>query len=160
MKLGEGLNRRADLARKLAELRRRVAVSATAQEGEEPPEDPNELLDETFGVATELQKLVTAINLTNAHTAFDDSGATITEALAWRDRLAQEQGVIEAAIQGVGQDFRYSRSEIKTVSHVNVKDLRKQADERAKTRRELDTALQEKNWTVELEPTDGNLPVV
>ena len=41
-------------------------------------------------------------------------------------------------------------SEIKVKSTVNVRALQKQVDELAKQLRELDEAIQEKNWTTEL----------
>jgi hypothetical protein len=45
---------------------------------------------------------------------------------------------------------RRSTSEIKIKSTVNVRELQKQVDACAKTLRELDETIQEKNWTTEL----------
>jgi len=55
--------------------------------------------------------------------------------------------VADAATETIS---RYSRSEIKTVATVNVSALRKQLDEIARQRRELDTRVQEANWTIDL----------
>ena len=48
------------------------------------------------------------------------------------------------------QQDRYSKSEVKFKSTVNVADLQKQADELAKAYRELDVRIQEANWRVDL----------
>jgi hypothetical protein len=50
MKLAEALLLRADVQKKLASLRERVAKNAVAQEGDKPHEDPDKLLKESFGV--------------------------------------------------------------------------------------------------------------
>jgi len=55
--------------------------------------------------------------------------------------------VAEAA--SVKQD-RYSRTEIKYISLVNVKELQKQIDKLSKEFRELDTKIQGLNWTIDL----------
>ena len=49
MKLAEALQERADLNRKIEELRRRLGNVLLVQEGEEPAEDPTELLNELDG---------------------------------------------------------------------------------------------------------------
>ena len=46
MKLAEALQERADLNRRVADLRSRLSANATVQEGEQPAEDPGELLAE------------------------------------------------------------------------------------------------------------------
>ena len=56
-------------------------------------------------------------------------------------------GFLEAASSRVN---RYSRTEIKLVSTVNVTALRKQADEIAKARRDLDVQIQGANWMTDL----------
>ena len=45
---------------------------------------------------------------------------------------------------------RYSRSEVRFVPAVDVKALRDMADSAAKAYRELDTKIQQLNWTTEL----------
>ena len=46
MKLAEALQERADLNRRIEQLRSRLLNNAMKQEGEEPSEDPKELLKE------------------------------------------------------------------------------------------------------------------
>ena len=45
---------------------------------------------------------------------------------------------------------RYGKAEIRILPTVDVGDLRRRGDELARERRELDTVIQETNWTTEL----------
>ena len=85
MKLAEALQERADLNRKIEELRRRLTNVVLVQEGEDPAEDPAELLKELEGATGRLEQLMAAINLTNCRTKAD--GRTLTELIAKKDAL-------------------------------------------------------------------------
>jgi len=65
MKLAEALANRADLQRRLEQMRGRLQKSALVQEGESPPEDPEELLEETERLVSELEGYMRRINRTN-----------------------------------------------------------------------------------------------
>ena len=120
------------------------------QEGDKPPEDPAKLLDELREMADQLERLITAINLTNAGASLDD-GRSLTAALAKRDVIAVRQGVLRAAVEAVAQvQARYSRSEIRMARQLDVAAVRREIDELAKERRELDATIQEHNWTIDL----------
>jgi hypothetical protein len=150
--LGEALNRRADLQKRIAQLEDRLRACVLVQEGEEPPEDPGELLAEIDESCAELERLIAQINHTNASARLP-SGGTVTEALARRDVLTTRAGALRGAIREAsdrGLFGRYSRSEIRMVRQVNVAELQKHVDQLAKTRRELETELQEHNWTTPL----------
>ena len=150
MKLAEALATRADLQRRIEGMRARLRQSALVQEGEEPPEDPNELLSETEGMVSELERLVGGINRTNLSARLAD-GATITEALARRDALALRHGMLDALVRAASDRVpRYGRTEIRILPTVEVGPLRRRMDELAKERRELDTAIQAINWTTDL----------
>jgi hypothetical protein len=45
---------------------------------------------------------------------------------------------------------RYSRSELRYVSAVNIADIRKEADKLAQNCRQLDILVQQANWSHEL----------
>lgn len=150
MKLGEGLTIRSDLQKRIAQLANRLQASAVVQEGDSPPEDPQGLLRDLDDMSTELETLITAINLTNAASTLLD-GEPLTSALARRDVIALRQSVLRAAAEAVTQaQARYSRSEIRMTRQLDVAALRRQIDDLARERRELDTAIQERNWTIEL----------
>ena len=150
VKLGEALTIRADIQKRIAQLTGRIQASAVVQEGDAPPEDPARLLAELLQMSSELERLITAVNLTNAASRLPD-GQTITAALATRDVLALRQGVLRSAAEAVTQaQARYSRSEIRLTRQLDVAALRQEIDDLARQRREVDTAIQEHNWTTEL----------
>lgn len=150
MKLAEALTLRADLQKRVEQLRERLRLSALVQEGEQPPEDPAELLGEVERVLAELTALITRINRTNIATTLED-GTTLTEALARRDTLETHHSILETVADAASNKFdRYSRSEIRKVSAVDVAAIRKQLDRLAQQRRELDTRIQATNWATDL----------
>jgi hypothetical protein len=151
MLIGEALNRRADLTKRIGQLRDRVGASVLVQEGDEAPERAEDLLAELGVVCDELESLVARINHTNAGSRLS-TGETVTEALARRDVLELRRGGLRAAVSVAtgrgGQVF--SRSDVRMVRQIVVKDLQTQIDGFARERRELDTLLQQHNWTAPL----------
>jgi hypothetical protein len=150
MKLAEALLLRADIQKKLNSLQARAQKYAVVQEGERPAEDPKELLRQVDVVAAELQRLVFAINRANlTHTLRD--GQTLTEALARRDVLALRHRVLQSVAEACAKPpERYGVKEIRWVATVDVADLQKKVDDLAKEIRELNAAIQEVGWHVEL----------
>jgi hypothetical protein len=150
MKLAEALNARADAQKRLQQIRQRIQASARHQEGETPPEDPQDLLAEAGRVASDLERLISSINRTNVEIELEP-GMSMTEALAHRDVLGVRRAILVEAAQAssVRQD-RYSRSEVRFVAALDVRELHRQADELAKEYRELDAKIQAKNWEREL----------
>jgi Family of unknown function (DUF6847) len=150
MKLAEALALRADVQKRVEQMRERLRMSALVQEGDQPPEDPHALLEELERMLVDLTGLIARINRTNLATQLPDS-TSLTDALARRDTLALRQSVLKAVADAASARFdRYTRSEIRRVATVDVAALRRQLDEVAKQRRELDTAIQAANWTTEL----------
>ena len=148
MKLAEALLIRKDLQNKLNEIRSRLNNNAIVQEGETPAEDPEELLSQARQMISELQKLMTLINLTNARLVCD--GKTMTELLAERDCLKQEISMIRDFLDSASSTGRRARgSEIKVVSTVPVAEIQKMADSKSQQLRKLEMKIQELNWTSE-----------
>lgn len=151
MKIAEALLLRADMQKKLASLRERIARNAIIQEGESPHEDPQKLLNEATALLKEMEKLVFQINQTNASAKLPD-GRSLTAAIAHRDTLASQHSLLQHAIASTQREpDRYSVSEIKWISTLKVASLQKQADDIAKTLRELNAHIQETNWKHELQ---------
>jgi hypothetical protein len=150
VKLAEALAERSECQNRLEDLRKRMVRSARVQEGEQPSEDSNELLKEVERLFARVLELISAINRTNAKTAFDGK-QSISDAIAKRDATGKKRdfltGIADAA--STRQD-RYSKSEVKFVATISVTQLQKQADQLSKEFRELDTRLQELNWKTEL----------
>src|SRR5690242_15788585 len=125
MKLAEALILRADAQKRIQQLRERLARNARVQEGEQPSEDPQALLGELDQALDTFRDMVKRINRTNAITPFAD-GVSLTDALADRDALGIGKNAIDNLIQvAAQQNFRYGRSEIKSVVTVNVAALQK-----------------------------------
>jgi phage host-nuclease inhibitor protein Gam len=151
--LGEALNDRADLQKRIAQLGERLRANVLVQEGDQPAESPEELLAELDTACDELESLIARINRTNAASRVS-SGGTVTDALARRDVLAIRTSAIRSAIKEAtdrgGLFGRYSRSEIRMVRQIEVAALQRQADALSRARRELETELQQHNWTTPL----------
>lgn len=150
MKLADALILRADNQRRLEELKQRLLRVAKVQDGEKPAEDPEALLREIERTSNELESIIQKINSTNSSTQVED-GQTISDALATRDVLRLKFTVYRelAKAAAITQD-RYSRSEVKFKSTVDVAKIQSQADDLAKQHRELDAKIQEVNWLTEL----------
>ena len=150
MKLATALSERAELQRKLTELGGRLNNNAKVQDGETPAEDPGALLAELDGALTRLEELMARINLTNSRTSSAE-GVTVTELLARRDCLKKRVQYMRSFLDSASSRVdRYSKTEIRVVSTVDVPALQKQADAASKALRETDEKLQELNWTTEL----------
>lgn len=150
MKLAEALILRADCQKRAEQLKQRLLRNAKVQEGDKPAEDPKELAKEFERVSEELMQLTQRINRTNSATEFEP-GVTLTDALATRDVIRLKHAVYQELAQAATvTQARYSKSEVKFQSVVNVAGTQKQADELAREYRELDARIQEANWRTEL----------
>jgi len=155
MKLAEALVLRADVQKRIEQLRNRLRQSVLVQEGETPPENPQELLAEAERLTNELARLVARINRANLATTLP-GGAALTDALARRDALQTQYSLIETAAETASARIdRYGRSEIRKVATVDVGALRKQLERLAQERHELDTAIQATNWATEIGDETG-----
>ena len=149
MKLAEALQERADLNRKIEELRRRLANVILVQEGEEPAEEPAELLKELNAAIARLEYLMAAINLTNCRTKAN--GMTLTALIARKDALMVKLSSYRDLVYSASQNTNRARgTEIKVKSLLKAGDMQKVADQIAKEVRELDNLLQETNWKTKL----------
>lgn len=150
MKLAEALLERAGMQKRLAQLRTRATQNARVQEGDQPDEAPTALLAEFDRVAGELSALILRINRTNLEATLAD-GRTLTEAIARRDALAARRDTYLAVAQAAAARIdRFTRSEVKFVAALPVRDAQAAADDLARQFRQLDTAIQEANWANEL----------
>ena len=153
MKLAEALIQRADHQKRIEQLKQRIINNAKVQEGDKPAEDPNDLLAEVERIAAELVVLIQRINRTNAATPLAPDAVTIADAIARRDSLRLRHAVYTAAAEAavIRQD-RYSKSEVRFRSTVDVAEMQRTADDLARQIRELDTRIQEANWRIDLLP--------
>ena len=149
MKLAEALQERADLNRRIEQLRYRLNNNVLVQEGEKPLEDPAALLEELESSFTRLEWLIARINLTNC--AVKVEGRSLTELIARRDVLSLRAEAYRRLVEEASQNtHRATRTEIKILSAVDVPALQRQADGASRELRLLDNTLQATNWTADL----------
>ncbi len=150
MKLAEALVERKAAQEKIGELNERLQRVVLVQEGEQPAEQPAALLQELAEVAQRLEVLIVAINRTNDQALLPD-GRTIMAAIAQRDVVRMQIGVLDTLIRAAGSpQFRTRGSEIKFVVTLDIAQLQRDRDRLAKQYRELDTAIQAVNWSADL----------
>ena len=115
----------------------RLKNNARIQEGEEPAENPQELMEELNNHLNALETLIFRINKTNMVTLSE--GMRLTEMIAKKDVLALRISVLRSVAQSaMGSLERYSANEIRYVRTLDVADLQKQIDSYSRQLRELD----------------------
>ncbi len=141
---------RAKQAQKLNDLKGRIKASALAQEGTDPPENPGHLIEEYLTLSGEHRELVSQITATNAGTTIE--GQTLAAMLQEREELIRERNIYSfAASAASSQDiYRFTRSELKYVTTLNVAQLREDEETAGEKVRALDVKIQAANWSVEL----------
>ena len=150
MKLSEALSLRKDLEMRISGLTDRLENVVKVQEDDEPAESPEELMAELDRCLVQLELLIFNINTTNTKVV-DENGKSMTKLLAERDVLDKRISILRytfncASISG----DRYSRSEIRMVTMIDVKPLRKQLDKYSQQYRQLDNTIQRLNFCYDL----------
>ena len=149
MKLAEALQERSDINKRISELRRRLDNCLLVQEGEEPAEDPLDLLNELDSSTERLETLVASINETNCNTKVN--GMSLTEIIARKDALSLRHSAYKELVYTAGNNtYRARGTEIKVKAVIKAAELQKTVDSLAKEIRLLDNKLQETNWKTEL----------
>ena len=149
MKLAEALNLRADLQKKVAQIKERLSQNVKVQEGDVPAEAPEGLFTELDATLSQLEDLIVRINRTNQETVWE--GQTLTEMIAAKDILSMHLSVLRSSLEATNvRNDRYTRNEIKFVRTIDVTELQKRVDSLSKRIREMDSRLQQANWTVDL----------
>ena len=108
------------------------------------------LLEELDRSVKRLEELIAGINRTNSETRTERG--TLTELLARRDCLKLRAETYRNFLTAASSlTRRATRSEIRICSAVSVPEYRKKADSLARELRETDNAIQNANWTTELQ---------
>lgn len=150
MKLAEALLIRSDQQQKLASLKQRINANVLVQDGDQPSEDPNDLLKQAFAISQASQKLIYAIHQTNATSKLAD-GRTLLELLSKRDELVERHKILTSAISHTHRESdRYSAREVKWHKVIPVASLQKQADDISAQLRDLNVLIQASNWKIDL----------
>ena len=149
MKLAEALNLRADLQKRVAQIKERLNNNLKVQEGDAPAEAPEALFRELDATLAQLQEMIFRINRTNLATVWE--GRCLTDMIAEKDTLALRISVLREVLGNANvRNDRFSRNEIKFVRTIDIAALQKQIDGLSKQLRELDVRLQQANWMTDL----------
>ena len=150
MKLAEALILRTDSQKRLEQVKHRLLLNSKFQEGESPSEDPKDLEKELQHLLKQLKQLIQRVNRTNLLTPFDEQ-RSLGDALVERDLIGQERKIYSELLDRASvRHDRYSKTEIKFVTSINVKDTQKHVDELSLKFRLIDTRIQELNWLTDL----------
>ena len=143
------MNQRADLQKRIAQLRERLENNVKVQEGDQPAERPEDLFRELEASLQELETLIVRINRTNQETEWE--GKTLTGMIAAKDVLSLHLSTLRATLDAANvRSDRFSRNEIKFVRTVDINALQKKVDDLSRDLRELDSKLQQANWMTDL----------
>ena len=150
MKLAEALSIRKDLQKRIQQLEQRIKSNVKVQEGDEPLEDPNELMKELHSCLIQLEELIARINLTNIKTK-NAEGLSITQLIAKKDTLTTRIGILRNIYsEATNIVNRYSSSELRIECVIDAKQLSKQIDDYSSSLRKLDIEIQSLNFLTEL----------
>ena len=151
MKLAEALSLKKDLEKRISDLKERLDNAVRVQEGDEPADNPPELLAELNRCLEQLETLIYNINVTNMKVVNED-GKSMTKMLAERDVLTKRIGILRSTFnRAASYGDRYSRNEVRSVATIEAKPLRQELDKFSKQYRELDMTIQRLNFTYDLE---------
>jgi len=149
MKLAEALSLRKDVQKRIDQIKERLCKNVKVQEGEQPLEAPDTLFKELDACLKQLADLVYRINQTNMMTMVDDK--PLTYHMAQREVLAKRLAVLREIFNDASSlGDRYSRTEIKQVTTIDVAKLSKNIDALSKQYRELDYKIQAVNFQTDL----------
>lgn len=149
MRLAEALQERADLNRKIEQLRYRLENNVLVQEGEITAENPDALKRELDNAVERLYYLISHINLTNSTVKIQDM--TLTEMIARKDTLMIKLRTYREAVNtGSHATYRARGTEIKIRPAIDVVAWQFEMNLMAAEVRLLDNQLQEINWQTDL----------
>jgi hypothetical protein len=148
MKLAEGILQRADILKKNEHIQNRIRPNLIVTEDKKPQEDPIKLLAQLRSAIQDFESIVIRINKTNNKTMIDEK-TQLMAALAKRDALKLLAEKLRS-IQEAGQISHHS-STVNLKSTIDFAKLQVEIDQTGRAFRELDSKIQEINWTTELE---------
>lgn len=98
---------RADLQKKVAQLKERIKESAKVQEGDEPCGNLEELYKELDEAVVQLEDLIYRINITNVQIVQD--GDSLTRLIANRDVLSMRVKALKEVVNYVAANDKSQR---------------------------------------------------
>ena len=151
MKLAEALSERSALKDRMSMLSKRLQENAFVYEGDEPLDDPKEMLKELEMLTKRNEELVSSINMANANTKASN-GEVLAVLLARRDSLITKSQVLSKLLESNPHDPYSSRTKdtVRRVPVVDMRTVRLEMEEASKKAREIDALIQATNWNTEI----------
>lgn len=156
MKLAQALNLRKQHKEDMARLITLLKSQSVEVAGDPKPEKScGELIQAIMGLAEKQTALVQNINHTNTVSTLPFGGASLADALVKRNTIATMRLAMETLLQVESRERRgYDRAgnvvAIPTILALDLSKVRRIIDGAAREWRELDDAIQQANWTVDL----------
>jgi hypothetical protein len=165
MLLAEALAARKDVVKEIDALSRRLrAVVVRYEDQSAPADDPTDVERELVRSLDSLQTLTVRINQANNQTtlSFDGRELSMMEAVVLRERLVLEAKARREAVEAIEQAIgvsggrgwlggRRAKDDLREVPNIDLPAAREAADRTSEAVRRLDMAMQQRNWTTELE---------
>ncbi len=150
MKLAELLNERKAVKEEIKNIKDRLSLAVTMQEGDEKPvESPDELKNTLVELYIRHGDLIIKINNANIETRID--GKSLMQLISERDRhIAIANTLHDIAKEATPKHAVFSRNEIRYIPTIDIKMIRKEADDYSKIAREIDNKIQAANWNTEV----------
>jgi len=137
-------------------IQRRLEAVSLVEEGEKPVEDPSALLDKHLSTSERLESLAVKIASANQDNNVQFGGHTLTlsKALAKREQLRFRvnflRGFHESLVTGTRSRY-YGSDTGKITRIIHPSEIETQLNHASSDLRNLNSAIQEKNWTTDLE---------
>ena len=111
MLLAEALAERAEAQRRYEQLMQRLLRVVRVQEGDQPVEDPEELLVSANGILDRMDWLIRCVNKTNTQTMFDDKHTQARRRVPDIGHANPKDELGGGVDRGVGREERAAGSE-------------------------------------------------
>jgi ferritin-like metal-binding protein YciE len=150
MKIAEALINRADLQKKISQIKIRLSNNSKIQEGEKPTEEPKTLIQELDICLVQLEELIVSINKANINNIVEDK-KSIMDLIAAKEVLKLNISIKREFFNSASQLVQnYSKTEIKVYSTIDVVKVQKELDSLSQQLRKLEIKIQESNWKFDI----------
>ncbi len=150
MKLGDAMGQRVECEARMLDLKKRLIRNARVQEGEQPAEDPQNLLDDVDRTALRLVELIQTIHRTACATVFDENNS-LADVITERDVLGRKRDLLIAVGDAATAGLEHlHRPEPHFVPAIQVGRIHRHVDQLSKRYREIDSRIQELSWRTDV----------
>jgi|GEM_PF-3204345 len=144
MYLAEALNQRRDLLGRISHYKGLLPKMIYKIEGQDLAFEPEYVLQQLKNLASQLERVVRAINKTNHQTPLED-GKSLADAIAERDSIDLYISFCKKVMQGMNE-VSCSYSDKEQTLRIDMKKVEEDLQRFLDQRRALDSEIQRINW--------------